>query len=222
MGGGETVEHRDLKELAIAWARASGFDLCGREIRLPASSFRADVAACRRPVPGTADPGETAVFECKRSRADLFKDSRQEAATRERLIALQSRQRELEALLSRHLPNLRHGDTLFPEYDSLDLEGFRHETIRKVRREVEALSRGLHGGTKFDRIVRYRCADFCYLVLTRGLESDYGPPHGWGVLVTEGNGLRLERRPVRLEAGPVRRLALLVSIARRAAGPRPG
>ena len=185
---------------------------------MPGSNFRADVAACRKPAPGSALPGETALFECKQARADLLKDSRSEEETRKRLAALWDRQLELEDLLARHMPSLRHGDTLFPEYDTLELEGFRHETIRRVRREAEMLSRGVYGGTKFDRMVRYRCADFCYLVMPADLTSGFAPPPGWGVLVAEEDRLRLDRRPVRLEADPAQRLALLVSIARKGGG----
>ncbi|MEZ5274898.1 MAG: hypothetical protein R3F07_00795 [Opitutaceae bacterium] len=217
MAGGESERHRDLKQRAAGWAERAGFAILGEEVRLPGSPFRADLAACRRPRSGSADPGESAVFECKQARPDLRKDANAEAATRQRLSNLLSRQRRLESLLARHLPNLRHGETLFPEYDSLDLDGFQHGPIHKVRREAEALSRRLYGGTKFDRIVRYRSADFCYLVLTEELAAGYAPPQGWGLLVVEGDGLRLERRPIHLEAGPVRRLALLVSIARKAA-----
>jgi hypothetical protein len=118
------------------------------------------------------------------------------------------------------MPSLRHGETLFPEYDALDLKGFRHETIKRVRREAESLSRGLYGGTKFDRMVRYRCADFCYLVIPPDLTPGFAPPQGWGVLVVEEGALRLDRRPVRLEADPAQRLALLVSVARKGSRPR--
>ena len=199
----------------MVWALEAGFGLCGREIRVPASNFRADVAACRKPVPGSALPGETALFECKQARADLLKDSRPEKETRKQLALLRDRQLELEVLLARHMPSLRHGDSLFPEYDSLDLKGFRHDTIGRVRREAESLSRRVYGGTKFDRMVRYRCADFCYLVMTEGLSAGFAPPQGWGILVVEEDRLRLDRRPVRLDADPAQRLALLASIAQK-------
>lgn len=208
-----------MKDLACDWAVEAGFAICAREVRVPRSSFRADVAACRKPENGSDQPGETIVFECKQSRGDLLKDSRREEHTRKRLADLRERQVELEALLSRHLPNLRHGDSLFPEYDTLDLEGFKHETLHRVRREAETLSRGLYGGTKFDRMIRYRSADFCYLVLSSGIADDFAPPQGWGVLLSTGGSLALSRRPTHLEAGPAQRLALLVSIARKNAGP---
>ena len=131
---------------------------------------------------------------------------------------LRERQAELESLLSRHLPNLRHGDSLFPEYDTLDLEGFRHETLHRVRREAETLSRGLYGGTKFDRMIRYRSADFCYLVLSAEIADGFAPPQGWGCSCPRAAPSSSVRRPTHLEAGAAHRLALLASIARKAAG----
>lgn len=205
--------HRELKGLAVAWAREAGFTLCAEEVRVPRSSFRADVAACRKPIHGSDQPGETALFECKQARADLLKDAHRETETRNRLARLRERQLKLESLLSRHLPNLLHGDSLFPEYDRLDLEGFRHETIHSVRREAETLSRSLYRGTKFDRMIRYRSADFCYLVVATEIADRIAPPQGWGLLVPAGNSLELRQRPVHLEVGAAHRLALLVSIA---------
>lgn len=209
-----------MKNLACAWALDAGFVICAEEVRVPRSNFRADVAACRKPAHGSDQPGETALFECKQARSDLLKDSRREQETRKRLAELRKRQLQLESLLSRHLPSLRHGDSLFPEYDTLDLEGFRHETMHRVRREAETLSRGLYGGTKFDRMIRYRSADFCYLVLSAEIGDQFAAPQGWGLLVSLGGALELRQRPTRLEAGAALRLALLVSIARKNAGPR--
>ena len=212
--------HRELKGLACGWARDAGFAICAEEVRVPRSNYRADVAACRKPAQGSDQPGETALFECKQARADLLRDSHREEETRRRLTELRERQTELESLLSRHLPSLRHGENLFPEYDSLDLEGFRHETMHRVRREAETLSRSLYGGTKFDRMTRYRSADFCYLVLSPEIAGQIAPPQGWGLLVSEGDSLVLRQRPVHLEAGAAHRLALLVSIAARKARSR--
>lgn len=212
--------HRELKGLAGVWARDAGFAICAEEVRVPRSNFRADVAACRRPAHGSDQPGETALFECKQARADLLKDSHRELETRKRLTELRKRQMELESLLSRHMPSLRHGDSLFPEYDSLDLKGFRHETMHRVRREADTLSRCLFGGTKFDRMIRYRSADFCYLVLSAKIADQVAPPQGWGLLVSAGDSLVLRQRPMHLEAGATHRLALLVSIAARNARPR--
>lgn len=202
----------------MRWGRGAGFEICCPEVRLPASNYRVDVAACRKPANGGAEPGETAVFECKQASADLLKDSRREASTRRRLAALALRQKKIEAMLANHLPNLRHGDTLFPEYDTLELDGFQHGTLQKVQSEAEKLSRHLYGGTKFDRIVRYRAVDFCYLVIRPELFAGYAPPEGWGLLVADGDELELKRRPTRLDCGAALRLAMLVAMARKKSG----
>ena len=64
---GEGRAHRELKQLAVAWARANRLTLTGTEVRLPRSAYRADVAAAtsRQLGPNAV----TAVFECKASRA---------------------------------------------------------------------------------------------------------------------------------------------------------
>ena len=69
-------------------------------------------------------------------------------------------------------------------------------------------------------MIRYRSADFCYLVLSAEIAHPFAPPHGWGLLVATGDTLELRCRPMRLESSAAHRLALLVSIARKNGGPR--
>jgi hypothetical protein len=45
MPSAETENHSRLKTLALAWAQANGFSICGLEVRVPKSGYRADVAA---------------------------------------------------------------------------------------------------------------------------------------------------------------------------------
>ena len=70
---GEGAAHRELKLLTVAWARANRFALTGTEVRLPRSSYRADVAAATPRQLGAQ--AATAVFECKTSRADFLRDA---------------------------------------------------------------------------------------------------------------------------------------------------
>src|SRR5215217_7388283 len=98
----ETENHSRLKSLALAWAQENGFAICGLEVRVPRSGYRADVAAI-----GRGREGRAAVFECKQSRADLLKDSHAEMATRTRLAELTQRRRTLEEMLAVHRPDLR-------------------------------------------------------------------------------------------------------------------
>jgi len=78
MPSSETQNHTRLKALALRWAQTHGFAICGLEVRVPKSGYRADVAAS-----GRGATARTAVFECKQARADLLKDAHAEAATRE-------------------------------------------------------------------------------------------------------------------------------------------
>jgi hypothetical protein len=216
--GIETDAHLNLKRLAIAWARQQRFTGIAAEVRLPNSNFRADVAAysprSERGKPGKRGVlGTTAVFECKQARADFLKDSYRQDATRQRLKALDGRCRKLEDLLKLHLPSLRRGETLFAEFDAINLDGYEHRTYRRVLREMGTLQSRLAGKTKFDRLARYRCANLNYLVIEPGILASEEAPVGWGLLVRRQDMLVLEREPIWQEVVESDRLALLQNIA---------
>jgi hypothetical protein len=212
MPSAETENHVRLKTLALAWAQANGFAICGLEVRVPRSGYRADVAAI-----GRGATGRTAVFECKQSRADLLKDAHAEAATRARLAELMQRRRTLEEMLAVHRPDLRRGEALWPEYDSWDFSSLEHRAYRGVLDELETVQRRVLRGTKFSKMFRYRCADFLYLVVEDGIFAEAEIPAGWGLLVrrvTEaGDALRLVRAPANLDAASTQRASLLEMIA---------
>jgi hypothetical protein len=211
--GGETGQHCELKRRALLWALAHDFRACALEVRVPRSGFRADVAAAAVPAVREAVPGETVIFECKQSRGDLLRDSADEQATLAHLRAVSARRGELERMIGAHLPNLRRGTSLFPECDDYDFDAIPHRGLRAVRREEACLQAKLYGGTKFDRLRRYRSADRCYLVVSPGVMAPHEAPGGWGVLESSGDGLELRRTPARLECTPGARLALLQAIA---------
>lgn len=211
MSAGETVAHQRLKALAIRWAVEAGFSISATEVRIPHSSFRADVAGYAR---GTKQrPVRTAIFECKQARADLLKDSREEEGTRDSLAGLLARRAKLEELIAEHRPDLRRGDSLFPEFDSIDFSALRHETYAAVIDEIAALQRRLLHGVKFDRLRRYAAADFLYLVVEDGIFAAAEIPAGWGLLVRHDTELKLERPPLQLGPTPEARLTLLENIA---------
>lgn len=206
MAAGETVAHARLKQLALDWAAANGFPIGTAEVRLPHSGFRVDVAAYRPARRSTA--AATIVFECKQARADLLKDARAEEPTRWRLAELLARRAKLEALLGEHRPDLRRGETLFPEFDAFDFSLLRHETYAALQAEIAKLqTRSVHG-VKFDRMFRYHAADLLYLVAEDGIFAPDEIPVGWGLLVRRNNALALERKPARLEPTPDSRLRL--------------
>lgn len=214
MSAGETESHRRLKALALAWAQGHGFPLCGVEVRVPRSGYRADVAAI-----GRGATARTAVFECKQARADLLRDGHVEAETRARLEELAERRRKLEGLLAEHRPDLRRGEALWPEYDDWDYSALEHRTHRSLLDEIETLQRRVLRGTKFSRMFRYRCADYLYLVVEENIFAEAEIPAGWGLLVRGSprdgmaEELKLARPPAYLDATPVQRGALLESIA---------
>ena len=208
MPGGESDNHSRLKSLALAWAQTNGFPICGVEVRVPKSGYRADVAAC-----GRGALARTAVFECKQSRADLLKDAHAEAQTRSRLDELAQRRRTLEEMLAVHRPDLRRGEALWPEYDAWDFSSLEHRAYRGLLGELATMQRRVLRGTKFCRMFRYRCADFLYLVVEEGFFAEAEIPAGWGLLIRRGDALELRRPPASLDAAAMQRAALLENIA---------
>lgn len=212
---GESAAHLELKQLALAWARANRLSLAGTEVRLPRSSYRADVAAA---TPRQLGPqAVTAVFECKASRADFLRDAALERATQEKIRELTARLDALNRLIGEHRPDLRRGEELFPEFDCIDLRGNRHATHAAVTRSLQAAQVALYEGTKFAKLARWRAANFLYLVVdTAELAGAHEIPAGWGLLVRENDVLRCARPPLRHDVKVEDRIALLERLAARA------
>ena len=212
---GESRAHRELKLLAVGWARANRLSLTGTEVRLPRSAYRADVAAA---TPRQLGPqAVTAVFECKASRLDFLRDAAVEAATQEKVRALTERLDALNRLIGVHRPDLRRGEELFPEFDCIDLRGNRHATHAAVTKALRAAQVALYEGTKFAKLARWRSANFLYLVMeSADLASAHEIPAGWGLLVRRGEDLRCVRPPLRHDVRVEDRIALLERLAARA------
>ena len=212
---GETETHVRLKRHALLWAQAQGYSACAVEVSLPHCRYRADIVAYR---PASNEIGSTAVFECKQALPDLRRDNCSTAAARERFEAVCRRRQILEKHLRVHYPHLRMGDTLFPEFDSHDFGAIEHRGYTRVLRELSALQNRLYECTKFETLMRYRCANLFFLVLTEQLFREEEIPVGWGALVESGGALSLLRKPVWQENTPENRLRLLQRLA--AAGTR--
>lgn len=211
----ETDAHLRLKRLALLWAQANGYSACAAEVSLPQCRYRADVAAYRA---RSREETVTAIFECKQALPDLRRDNCETAATRERLRSLRRRREILEKHLRVHHPTLRTGDSLFAEYDSHDFDAIGHRGYRQVLRESAALENRLYGGTKFECLTRYRCANLFFLVLPNELFRETEVPAGWGVLLEADATLTLIRKPVWHDNAAQARVRLLQRIA--AAGTR--
>lgn len=207
---GETEAHLRLKRLALIWAQSNGYRACATEVALPRSRYRADVAAYR---PTRNRIGLTAIFECKQSPPDLRRDSCSSDATRRRLATIERRRAVLERCLRVHFPSLRRGESLFAEFDSYEFETIGHRGYTRLLRERAALQAWLFSGTKFETLLRYRCANVCYIVATPELAGRIGAPGGWGVLVENGDELQLACKPQLQDCSELARLEFLERIA---------
>jgi hypothetical protein len=212
---GETKAHRQLKRLAVLWAQAQGYSACAVEVTLPSCRYRADVAAYRA---RGSEPGITAIFECKQVRSDLRRDNCCSSSARERLATVQKRRQVLEKHLRVHHPTLRAGESLFPEFDAHDFGAIEHRSYARVVRELGALQKRLHGGTKFECLTRYRCANLFFLVVPNELYHEAEVPLGWGALVQSGGSLDVRVKPAWHDNSAENRLKFLQRIA--AAGTR--
>ena len=207
---GETGQHARLKHLAFLWAQMQGFSACAMEVSLPKCRYRADVAAYRS---HRSQIGSTALFECKQALCDLRRDNCQSEPARRRLEAICKRRQILETRLRTHYPSLRSADSLFPEFDAQSFATSGHLGYLRLLRELRALQNRLYDCTKFDKLVRYRCANLFFIVLPEELFRDPEIPAGWGALVESNGGLRLAREPVWHETREENRIRLLHRIA---------
>jgi len=207
---GETAQHARLKGLAFLWAQAQGFSACAMEVSLSKCRYRADVAAYRWQ---RKQPGSTAIFECKQALCDLRRDNCHSEATRRHLELICQRRQVLEARLRAHYPHLRNGDSLFPEFDSQNFIAIGHRGYAGLLRDVRALQNQLYDCTKFEKLIRYRCANLFFLVLPEQLFHDSEVPIGWGALVESNGTLTLTCRPIWHDASEEDRIRFLHRIA---------
>ena len=221
---GETARHAELKRLALLWAYDQGLTIGAPEVSFPHRRFRVDAAACRprRATPSrppTASVGSVlrtaAVFECKQVRGDLIRDNARREAAGRLLRQLQSRRAALETRLHLHLPHLAQGDSLFPEFDSYRLRDCGHAGHRTLVKKIGTVHRSIMHGTKFDRLAAYKLANVHYLVTELELLRTHELPAGWGLLVREGDALRLVEKPVWQDIAAEEQLIFLQRIASR-------
>jgi hypothetical protein len=207
---GETAQHAQLKHFAFVWAQAHGFSACAMEVILPKCRYRADVAAYR---PIAKKIGSTAVFECKQALCDLRRDNCHSESARQRLKTICERRQLFEARLRTHYPSLHNGDSLFPEFDSANFSAIGHRGYARLIRELRGLQNRLYDCTKFERLIRYRCANLFFIVLPDYLFRDSEVPVGWGALVESNGALALARKPIWHDATAEDRIRLLHRIA---------
>jgi hypothetical protein len=210
-GRGETEAHSRLKRLGLLWAQRHGYSACALEVTLPRCRYRADLAAYRASGKG---PSVTAIFECKQAKVDLRRDNGCASATQRRLEKVHQRREVLERNLRVHYPALRIPDSLFAEFDSHNFAGIDHRGYKQVLRQTRALQNRLFDGTKFETLIRYRCANLFFLVLPNDLFREPEIPIGWGALVESNADLILARKPVWHETDSENQVRFLERIAR--------
>src|SRR5213082_2077783 len=207
---GETAAHAGLKRSAVIWAQARGYSACAFEVQLPRCRFRADLAAYR---PNGKEIGTAAIFECKQALPDLRRDNGGSAVTAKRLEKVFQRRQVLEKNLRIHYPALRIPDSLFSDFDSHNFAAIEHRGYARLLRQLGALQNRLFDCTKFERLIRYRCANLFFLVLPKGLFKEPEIPFGWGALVESEDELVLARKPLWHDVIPGNRLKFLERIA---------
>jgi len=212
---GETQAHARLKRLALVWAQREGYSACAMEVTLPHCRYRADLTAYR---PNGRQPVVTAIFECKQALVDLRRDNGCTSTTMRRLEQVHRRREILERNLRVHYPALRVADSLFYEFDSHNFSAIDHRGYKQVVRQTQALQNRLFDCTKFETLIRYRCANLFFLVLPSELFRGPEIPIGWGALIESNGELILARKPVWHEMEPESQLRFLERIA--AAGTR--
>jgi hypothetical protein len=242
----ETGDHLDLKRLAVAYLRARGCAAVGVEVRSPISRFCFDAAGWRDSVrvPRRTSAGawgmglkrcepESIIIECKQSRADFLRDSRdRQSLIAERAALNKRRERLEERVIKPNEPYLQAPDaTLYGAEDSAETWDFSRTRCvehRDIVAEIERVERRLGEGTKFGDIARWALADRLYLCAPSGLIRKREVPPGWGLIECRRSRLRAaaadpalglaEDLVVRVEAAkqpcdPDRRVRLLRNIA---------
>jgi hypothetical protein len=207
---GETARHARLKRLALVWAQGQGFSACATEVSLPRCRYRADLAAYRGQ---RGEIGATAIFECKQTLCDLRRDNCDSELSRRRLEAICKRRQILETHLRAHYPNLRNSNSLFPEFDLQTFTAIGHRGYARISRELGTLQNRLYDCTKFEKLIRYRCANLFFLVVPEELFRDREVPVGWGALVESNGALTLMRKPIWHDTTAEDRLRFLQRIA---------
>src|SRR6185436_4668550 len=142
-------------------------------------------------------------------------DARSIMAINERLKILHERKTRIEEELRLFYPSIRNGDSLFQEFETLDFTRPGHERYQKTLDEIGRLTSRLHENTKFESLVKWGAASVFYVVAEPHAVPSYELPPCWGLLVREGEMLRLAVKPLLHEIGEPERLSLLhrISIA---------
>jgi len=157
--------------------------------------------------------GATAIFECKQALCDLRRDNCDSELSGRQLEMICKRRKILETHLRAHYPSLRNSDSLFPEFDLQSFTAIGHRGYARISRQLGTLQNRLYDCTKFEKLIRYRCANLFFLVVPEEIFRDREIPVGWGALVESNGALTLVRKPIWYETKEENRIRLLHRIA---------
>ena len=206
---GETIQHRELKRLAVEWLRRLGCSAVAVEVRCPSRAggwtwpdgsratrvgrARRDRSSRRRRERGTGR-GRT-IWWSASGPVDFLRDDADQASLVRTREHLERRRAEIEEQrIKPREPHLRRGGSaLFPELETWDFAASRIDSYRRVVRELRRVEKRLHGETKFGLMSRYRLADHLYLFTPSGLLRRSELPRGFGLI--EASAMRL-RHPM--------------------------
>lgn len=237
----ESLSHATLKRLAAEFLLRVGCCASATEVMCPIARHRVDAAgyaddsvelprcgeralatlwsleAARsggaRPRSTRKTPS-TVIIECKRSRADFFRDGEDVDSLLAARDRLRARRAEIEESHVKRLePHLRRsGTALFPELESWDFASSRLGGYRRALRELRAVDRRLYGHTKFSRLVKYRLADHLLVLSPSGLLRPADLPEGWGLLECPRLHLRRGALAAVDDLGPLDDLPLRLTV----------
>jgi hypothetical protein len=161
------------------------------EVRAPRSSYRVDVAGIR--LDRRSEISNVAVFECKQTRNDLFRDNRRRDQLKDSLVQLQKRREKLETLFAVHYPSFATSEHLFSEWATFDFTTLDHRGYRQTIQKIGRVQRQLFNGIKFDLVTHYQLGNLHYLVTPTGMIDLAEVPIGWGLLEIELDGAVKEK-----------------------------
>ena len=174
----------DMKRAVLAWLvpqKPSGMAL---NVPTRVSKYCADIAAfwSSPAVKRLMAPDKTMIVEVRRNREQCWPDcSRQE----ELLPMLREKKDEkasIEAMLRKTEPELKEGDTLFPEFESWNYKQTKNRTYHKCLKQLEEIEHALYKGSRFEQIRRAHVADYLYLAVPAGTVSPNEMADGWGLV----------------------------------------
>lgn len=214
-----------LKDLAVGLLRSRGMT-AAIEVPCPVPRYRADAAGAG-PAPSCgSQPWETAIIECKASRADFLRDAGtpvELARAVERLRLHRAEFRRLDAAAME--PALRRaGTALWPELAEWDWSRSELKCARVIDGALAGAERRLAESTKLRTLARWALARELYLLTPAGMIDAAEVPPGWGLLEARGTDVRVAL-PAPIHRPGVRwSRRLAAKLAARAAGedgPRP-